>query len=183
MTYAALDRIWCASDAGDDLHGLQPGVRRVASVDRADALVGADRAVIARAEAGDETAFREVYLANVQSLWRFAYRFTRDADTATDIVQDVFVSLWVRRGAWHVTGTVRSYLFSAVRQRALAAHRDAGVAARAAERVAIEAIGMGRPETDIANRVEQDELSVAIARAIDTLPERQRTAVLLRVAR
>ena len=43
-----------------------------------------------------------------------------------------------------------------------------------------EGLGMGSPAVDQVRQMEQDELTRQVAHAIEILPERQRTAVLLR---
>ncbi len=62
-----------------------------------------------------ETLFREHYVALV----RFANRYLRDRAAAEDLVQDVFTSIWAGRLRLEVRGSLRSYLFAAVRNRAL----------------------------------------------------------------
>ena len=62
-----------------------------------------------------ETLFHEHYAA----LCRFANRYLHDRAAAEDLVQDVFASIWAGRMRLDVRGSVRSYLFAAVRNRAL----------------------------------------------------------------
>jgi len=62
-----------------------------------------------------ETLFREHYVALV----RFANRYLHDRAAAEDLVQDVFTSIWAGRLRLEVRGSLRSYLFAAVRNRAL----------------------------------------------------------------
>ena len=145
-------------------------------------MASEDAALVARVRAGDEAAFRGLYLAHVGMLVRFAGRFIRPVDSATDVVQDVFAALWTRRAEWQVSGAVRTYLYGAVRRRALAMIRDANVAARAVDGALArgEGLGAGSGPADQALQMEQDELAAMIERAIEALPERQRTAVLLR---
>lgn len=142
----------------------------------------ADRELVQRIRHGDESAFRDVYVAHVQALWRFAFRFVHAPDVATDVVQDVFASLWTRRSSLEVSGVLRTYLFGAVRHRALAVLRDARVAERASARIRHD-LDVGETmalSPDQARQVEQDELTAIVERAIHALPERQKTAVLLR---
>lgn len=71
-------------------------------------------------------AFDLLYETHFVPLWRLARQLTRSDATAKDVAQDVFVSLWTNRQKWHVDGSVRAYLYRAVRNRALNAIRDGG---------------------------------------------------------
>lgn len=67
-----------------------------------------------------EHLFRELYPALVS----YAARFSGDIQTARDLVQDTFVALWQNRDHIQVHTGVRSYMYQAVRNRALNYLRD-----------------------------------------------------------
>jgi len=62
-----------------------------------------------------EALFRQYY----QMLCTYALRFVKDADTAEEIVQDLFYKLWEKRAELQINSSVKSYLFSAVHNRCL----------------------------------------------------------------
>jgi RNA polymerase sigma-70 factor, ECF subfamily len=62
-----------------------------------------------------EVLFRQYY----QMLCAYAMRFVNDADTAEEIVQDLFYKLWEKREELLINTSVKSYLFSAVHNRCL----------------------------------------------------------------
>lgn len=62
-----------------------------------------------------EVLFREYY----QMLCSYAFRFVNDADTAEEIVQDLFYRIWEKREEIQFNTSVKSYLFSAVHNRCL----------------------------------------------------------------
>ena len=62
-----------------------------------------------------ELLFRQYY----QMLCGYAFRFVNDADTAEEIVQDLFYKLWEKRTELQINTSVKSYLFSAVHNRCL----------------------------------------------------------------
>ena len=62
-----------------------------------------------------EVLFRQYY----QMLCSYAIRFVNDADSAEEIVQDLFYHLWEKRNELQVNTSVKSYLFSAVHNRCL----------------------------------------------------------------
>jgi RNA polymerase sigma-70 factor (family 1) len=68
---------------------------------------------------GDTTAFSYIFQKYYQSLYQFAGRFVKDAQTAENIVQDVFVKLWINRKNCLITSSLKSYLYAATRNTAL----------------------------------------------------------------
>ena len=76
-------------------------------------------ALVARVRAGDERALETVFRSHYSPLCDFAARYVRQDALAEELVQDLFADLWARRQSWYVRGSVRAYLFAAVRNRAL----------------------------------------------------------------
>ena len=50
--------------------------------------------LVARAQAGDQTAFRELYRQHTGRVYALCLRLTGDARDAEERTQDVFVRLW-----------------------------------------------------------------------------------------
>lgn len=153
-----------------------------------------DRALVARVRAGDEAACEALYLAYHGPLWRFAYGYVRSAAVAEELVQEVFLALWRNREDWDVAGSVRAWLYAAVRNQALnhlrhermvarvaARHGAAepGAAAHAADEDA-RSPAMADPPPDPQALAEAHDLEAAVARAIAALPERRRVVMTLR---
>ncbi|MGM9508105.1 RNA polymerase sigma-70 factor [Larkinella sp. GY13] len=65
----------------------------------------------------DSAAFAELHARFSGKLYALAYRKTGDSDAAEDLVQDLFVTLWVQREALSIDKTVQVYLFSALKNR------------------------------------------------------------------
>ncbi|NOS90617.1 MAG: hypothetical protein HOP30_01730 [Cyclobacteriaceae bacterium] len=64
---------------------------------------------------GNQSAFEALYRSNAADFNSFD-RKNVGSEAAEEIVQDVFVSLWMRRAELEVT-SFRAYLFSSVRYR------------------------------------------------------------------
>lgn len=62
-----------------------------------------------------EAMFRQYY----QMLCAYAYRFVNDADTAEEIVQELFYKLWEKKSELQINSSLKSYLYSAVHNRCL----------------------------------------------------------------
>lgn len=80
--------------------------------------------LIDRIRSGDAQAFELVFSTFYTVLAEFAERYTRDSALAEDVVDDVFTNLWQMRLQWNPRMGIRSYLFGAVRNRALNAIRQ-----------------------------------------------------------
>lgn len=68
-----------------------------------------DSTLIARVKAGDRGAFNELYGIYWASLVNYAGLFVGD-DGAEDVVQDVFVRVWLHRDNLRDDGTLQGYL-------------------------------------------------------------------------
>lgn len=64
---------------------------------------------------GEEGAFEEIYNHYADDLIDFAARRLESLSEAKDIVQDLFLDLWIKRETLMITFSLRAYLFSAVR--------------------------------------------------------------------
>ena len=64
---------------------------------------------------GEEFALEEMYKQYWQPLFISAYNVTRDKEASNDILQDIFLQLWVRRQSLQITGSIEAYLHTAVR--------------------------------------------------------------------
>jgi RNA polymerase sigma-70 factor (ECF subfamily) len=137
-----------------------------------------DTVLLARHRAGDSTAFDALYRAHYDLLWRFAYRHVGQAETAEDVVHDVFATLWHQRQTVRIRTTLTAYLIGAVHKRAIDAVRRQGVIERTA--AAGDAVALGTAPLLPDARVETGEARAAVARAVANLPLRQRLAVALR---
>lgn len=132
---------------------------------------------VIRIQRGDRDAFRAMFYAYYSRLCAFAAEYVGSMDRARDVVQDVFLTLWERRAKWSVHGSLKSYLYQAVRNRALNASRDRSTRRRAYE-VHQERRAQVRHRT-AEDTAHYHELSDAIHRAIDQLPPRRRMVFLL----
>lgn len=67
--------------------------------------------------AGSEEAFRLLYNKYWHDLFQAAWKRTRNADDARDLVQDLFVTLWDNAGRLGQETNLGAYLFVALRNR------------------------------------------------------------------
>ena len=74
--------------------------------------------LVERFNGGDMNAYREIYCKYVPVMQAFAAKFT-DRDIVEDLVQDIFMQIWVAREKSPIKESLQDYLFRAVRNRCI----------------------------------------------------------------
>jgi RNA polymerase sigma-70 factor, ECF subfamily len=132
--------------------------------------------------AGDPIAFEAMFRTYYSPLRAFARDYVQDVATVDELVQDVLCWVWQHRETWVVDTSLKTYLFGAVRNRALNHTRRERIAERW-ERMAV-ADRLARPEMLCAEpadaRVVEDDFTRALRSTVERLPARCREAYLLR---
>lgn len=67
----------------------------------------------------DFTLFEELFLTYHSSLLAFAYKYVNDKQIAEDIVQDVFMALWIRKHKIDFNESIKPYLYKATLNKSL----------------------------------------------------------------
>lgn len=79
-----------------------------------------DRDLIEKVSGGDRAAFSELYRRYSPSAFGLASRILGEQALAEEVLQEVFLSIWRRAGAYdQARGSVRSWLFAQVHHRAV----------------------------------------------------------------
>jgi len=125
--------------------------------------------------------FARVYDEHSPGVYGAALRVLGNPAAAQDVLQDVFLRLWRRPGAFDPRrGDIGAYLRLMARSRALDLWRTAQAGGRATDRLKIVAgRDEARPEEQPAPSAERDEARRIVRAALDALPESQREAVVL----
>jgi len=140
-------------------------------------LVAAELALARRVTEGDEAAFERIFRTYYARLVSFAYTKVESLALAEEMVQEVFLQIWTRRGEWVVERSLAAYLFRAVRNRVLNARRSLRLEKSYAAETAPE-IEVETPERSD-GRLDDAEIGAALAHALAILPERPRQVFLL----
>jgi RNA polymerase sigma-70 factor (ECF subfamily) len=131
--------------------------------------------------ADDIEAFRQLFDAYFDRLYRYVMRYLRSAEASRDLVHDVFLEVWRHRRRIGLERDLRAYLYATARNHALDRLKHSKVEDRFRERQAALASELGEVRApDVESELESRELSAAIQKAIDTLPRRQREVLQLR---
>jgi len=130
-----------------------------------------DEALLEHLRESDEGALRELVLRYYARLGEFAFTIVKRRDVADEAVMNVFHNLWCRRAKLALTGSLKSYLFSAVNNQAvtlrLQQNRQATV--HLDDVPQNQLIDTTRSDGDLLYR----ELRAAVEVLILTLPERR----------
>jgi RNA polymerase sigma-70 factor (ECF subfamily) len=118
------------------------------------------------------TDFARLYREHAADVHRFAVYLSGDPPLADDLVSEAFVRVWTARERVELT-TVRGYLFTIVRNLFLQHLRHERRRAPLDERIADD-----RPDPEV-RATDQSRLQRVLT-ALDTLPEVDRAAVLMR---
>lgn len=68
---------------------------------------------------GHREAFNKIYEIYWLKLYRAAFNRLRSEEDAKDLVQDLFASLWLKRGSLVINTSLSSYLFTGVKYRVI----------------------------------------------------------------
>lgn len=121
--------------------------------------------------AGSEQNFESVFREYFKPLVYYAVKLVHDQDSAKEIVHTVFIRLWEKREEIDMESSLRSYLFTAVHNRALNFLRDRS----RFHGEDISEIGYGKEIGDeFRDRISEAETENRVISAIESLPERCR---------
>lgn len=135
-----------------------------------------EKDVIERLRNGERTAFELLFQFYYPGLVIYATQFAVDRLQAEDIVQNLFVRLWEKRQRVQLVGSLKSYLFTSVRNSCLNTLKHQKVENKYVEQLydLSEKNLLYQPNLYIAS-----ELQEIILGAIDKLPERCREVFVM----
>src|SRR5690625_5627950 len=67
-------------------------------------------------EVGDKKAFEVIFRAFHQRLYGFAKTLVNCSDTSEDIIQSVFLNIWVNRSTWNPEGEGKEYHLTSLKK-------------------------------------------------------------------
>lgn len=123
----------------------------------------------------DKKAFTEIYERYHSLLYIYAHKKLNNNLEARDIVQDTLMNIWNRRTTLSICGTLRSYLFTSVRNRILDIFSHQKVEEKYME--SLHSLKQNSSSTDY--MIREKELSAMIEQEINALPPRMREIFIL----
>jgi RNA polymerase sigma-70 factor (ECF subfamily) len=139
-----------------------------------------DLALLERIRHGNSEAFEQLVHRHTPTLLRLARSITGSLDMAEDVVQSVFMRLWLRRADLGIRSDLRRYLWTSVRNEARQVVRHQKVEDRFATAARDGVLHLPRSVSNAAPaNLAAEELVALVVRLLMGLPARCRTIFLL----
>lgn len=119
-----------------------------------------------------QSYFSKQFYVHYRPLCLYALRFLEDTDAVEDVVQETFAKLWEKRDTLDDITSIKSYLYTAVRNNCLMVLRSK----KEFDDVEELQITDGNSEED---RIARAELEAQLWQLIDELPEKRREIFLM----
>ena len=134
-----------------------------------------DQELLADIAIGDSRAFEILYRRYFSKLYGAAYKRLQDKELTEEIVQELFVSFWERRGNLSVEN-IENYLFSSIKYLVIAQFKKNSLF----EKYSSTLSQVENNDNFTEQTVAFDELNEAYQRALLIIPERCREIFLLK---
>jgi RNA polymerase sigma-70 factor (family 1) len=116
---------------------------------------------------GNAQAFRELYNRYKESVFLMVYRRVRDEEESKDIVQEIFLKLWLGRESLVELDNLDYYLFGTARNKIISHYRKNEVKLRAEGSLIAQ---LDHLESSADQDILMDELNSKIQEVVDRLP-------------
>jgi RNA polymerase sigma-70 factor (ECF subfamily) len=129
-----------------------------------------------RIRCGDQAAFESMFHHYYSRLCVFSNSYVKSLDISRDVVQEVFIKIWDNRESFHISQSLKAYLYMAVRNQSLNFLQQKKQKQRLEERL--------KKQQDLSDSIKKEELNTEeltekIWKLVDKLPERRRTIFIL----
>lgn len=124
---------------------------------------------------GDKKVFKLIFETFYKPLHIFAVKYVKDSDLAEDLVQEVFVKLWEKRETWVDTVTVKAFLYTSVKNKALNHFRHQKVIDTHQKQMLADKSS----ELFFKNHLIEEETYRILLQAVEALPDQTRKVCVL----
>lgn len=140
-----------------------------------------EQLLIEQAQNGDSAAFNRIIELWHSRIYRFAYRFFADADEASEITQKTFIKTYQNVSSLDDPGKFSPWIYRIANNLCLDELKRAGRRKSTSLESWLEQTG-GAESDSMApdDRLHQKELGAIIQKALLTLPDEQRTVIILK---
>ncbi|SFC69072.1 RNA polymerase sigma-70 factor, ECF subfamily [Zunongwangia mangrovi] len=130
--------------------------------------ISTDPTLFSLVKQGNQIAFKQVYDKYWDRLYMYCFKILNDTWLVEDVLHEVFTQIWIRKEELEITN-LKSYLFNAVRNRALLKIRDDKF-------TKLDEAIVGKLELipEIEQEFDKNDTILAINRASKELPDRCR---------
>ena len=132
--------------------------------------------ILAQIAGGSEQAFATLFHKYRDKVYSVAFRLTESTFLAEEVVQDLFLKLWIQRGKLSEIKSFEDYLFIMARNQVFSALRRIALQKNLAENLSITLPQSANSTYEDICNTEYDQM---IRTAIDQLPHQQREIYIL----
>lgn len=149
-------------------------------------VVDLDYAILRKISRGDQKAFAELMQRHQDRVYRLALRLLKDRQEAEDAAQEVFLKAYQHAGRFEPSGSVAGWLnritanhcLNRLRSRAL--KKEVSISALEQHLIDDAGATISTHQPTPLENLEQQELAQLVQKALDSLPENQRQAMVLK---
>jgi len=128
-------------------------------------------------ERDDKPAFQLLYNKYWDKLYSIALAKVHDEDEVSDIVQDLFVTIWVKRKELNINGNVDLYLYRSLKNRITNYYKKKYLIEEKVNELSINA--SERSDWDAENICSYKEVELIINNELDRMPDKMKQVFLL----
>jgi RNA polymerase sigma-70 factor, ECF subfamily len=136
-------------------------------------VIGTEDDLIKRLNNKDSSALRYLFDLHYLKLCQYAFTYLKDMNEAEDVVQNLFVDIWEKKGHLEIRQSLQQYLFRSVYYKCLNALEYKQVRKKHVQD------GQYQMGEGAANEDDREEKRMAIQNALDKLPERCKQVFVL----
>ncbi len=136
-----------------------------------DKDIHSDKLLIEQVREGNEKAFRKLFDTYRNDLYRFSLSMVVSKDYAEEIIQDVFLKVWVKRITLNQELSIKSYLFTMTRNKSISFLKKAANNRKLREEIFYKSQKSVNPTEKY---IREAELEIIKQDALDLLPPRRR---------
>lgn len=124
---------------------------------------------------GEDKAYEQLFKQYYKPLVLFADSYINDTELAKDTVQDIFLSLFCNKEIFTTIDKLKSYLYTAIKNKCLKHIRHAKVKDKYASHINISE----EEDDDFWNKVLEEEIYFHLLQAVEKLPPKTKDVYLL----
>lgn len=125
-----------------------------------------DEELFLKVKEGNELAFKQLYDKHWKRLYRFSLKLLREVSDAKDVVQEVFLALWLKRDTLEISN-LPSYLYASTKYACLKR-----IGKGKAEALLLEKMNAHLNENNIDRQISYRETKDNLEKIIDSLPDK-----------
>ena len=131
--------------------------------------------IVRKISLGDQKSFKELFHLYYKRLCRFAFLFLHSKEQSEEAVSDVFFNVWMKREQLVPERNIRSFLYTAVRNRVIDYQRANPI--HSADNINVYELEMEFPESSADDAIDRLLFCERLQKAFDKLPEQCRMIV------